>query len=182
MTGMKNSLLPCALALAATLAHAQPNADVDAGFTPWTDAGPVGSATYASPELHWLRESSGLWDDQLVQSWLLIWAPGGLARLTGQVDFGREIVGVLDTRGDLRGTAGLGRPDVVYDFSHAAVGLETTDRRRTSFADSVLSVSWTAGDPGDHVRVLTVVPEPATWLMLVAGLIGIGHLRSHRQD
>lgn len=178
---MKKRLLTLAIGLVAGLAHAQPQAVVDTGFTPWTDAGPIGAAAYADGDLHWLQESTGTWGDQVVQSWLLVWAPVSAASVAGQVDFGHNIVAVLDSRAELQASSALGRPDLVYDFSHPAVGLEARDLRHTTFADSVLSLDWVAVNPGDHVRVLTAVPEPATWLMFAAGLIGIGWLRGHRQ-
>jgi hypothetical protein len=48
-------------------------------------------------------------------------------------------------------------------------GLET-NRDSASFSGNVLSLNWTASDPGDHVRVLTAVPEPSTYALMAIGM------------
>jgi hypothetical protein len=47
----------------------------------------------------------------------------------------------------------------------------------------VLTFSFTANDPGDHIRVLTVVPEPATYALLATGLVAMaGLVRVRRRE
>ena len=67
-------------------------------------------------------------------------------------------------------TAALGKPGVNYDYSNPSIGLEVVDKSATSFTGSTLTLAWNASDPGDHVRILTAVPEPQTYALMLAGL------------
>ena len=39
-----------------------------------------------------------------------------------------------------------------------------------NMSGSTLTLAWNASDPGDHVRILTAVPEPQTYALMLAGL------------
>jgi hypothetical protein len=65
----------------------------------------------------------------------------------------------------------------VYDYTPRYIGLERGDRDQTSFAAGTLTIGqWASGEPGDYVRVLTVtaVPEPATYALMLGGLLLLG--------
>lgn len=73
--------------------------------------------------------------------------------------------------------ATLGLPGLDYaDFTNR--GLEPGDT--TAFRGSQVDISWNASAPGDWTRLITAfspaaaAPEPASWLLLAAGLLGAG--------
>jgi hypothetical protein len=58
-------------------------------------------------------------------------------------------------------------------------GLESNDA--ATFVGNVVTFNFTANDPGDHIRVLTVVPEPSTYALLATGLAGLALARRRRR-
>ena len=48
-------------------------------------------------------------------------------------------------------------------------GLEAS-RDFYAVSGNTLTIDWKASDPGDHIRVLTSIPEPQTYAMLIMGL------------
>ena len=50
-----------------------------------------------------------------------------------------------------------------------------------SFVGNVLTIDWHAVDPGDHIRVFTTpVPEPETYVLIMAGLFAVGFVARRR--
>jgi len=39
---------------------------------------------------------------------------------------------------------------------------------------NALAIEWSASDPGDHIRVITAVPEPQTWALMLSGFALLG--------
>jgi opacity protein-like surface antigen len=169
-----------AAAFAGSALAAAPSASLNRSFTEYVGAGPIGNNNLNNGTFYWMHESSGVWMGQAVDSWFLVWDPYANG-VQGKIEFDGQILGVMDERAELIASAGFGKAGVSYDYSRAAVGLEATDRANTSFAGTVLSLKWNASNPGDHVRVFTAaVPEPQTYLLMLAGLAAVGFMARRR--
>lgn len=178
---LTRAAIAAAVALVAIPAHAaDPTAALDRTFTEYSAAGPIGNNNLHSTEFYWMFESSGSYGGQAVDSWFLIWEPTR-ARVRGSLTFDSPILFVQTDQAALIATAGFGKPGVVYDYSNADIGLEDLDRAGTSIAGSTLTIAWNASDPGDHVRVMTAVPEPQTHALMAAGLGMLGWLARRRR-
>jgi hypothetical protein len=98
----------------------------------------------------------------------------------GEVEFSRPILGLIWSTKKLAATDGLlGLAAITYN-SPGARGLEPEDRLGTFFIGDTLFLDWTALSPGDNIRVITsAIPEPATWMLLIAGfgLVGVSARR-----
>ncbi|MFN0182427.1 MAG: PEP-CTERM sorting domain-containing protein [Aquabacterium sp.] len=174
-----------ALALTGGAAHAaDPTAVLSRTFTEYTGVGPIGNDNVQdNANFYWFYESTGTWMGQQVKSWFLFWDPRSSLSVDGSVTFDSNILFVHDTRTSLIATAAFGKVGVTYDYSDAAVGLESADQANTSFGGATLTLAntgWTASNPGDHIRVMTAVPEPGTYALLLAGL-GVVALVSRRR-
>lgn len=101
--------------------------------------------------------------------------------IRGNVTFSGRVLGVITTLPTLQATDALfGLPGVNY-LSPTARGLESNDS--ISFSGNQVFLNWRASSPGDHVRVLTAVPEPSTWAMMLAGFMAVGGMiRSRRRS
>ncbi len=44
----------------------------------------------------------------------------------------------------------------------------------------MLTLDWNASNPGDHIRVLTAVPEPGTYALMAAGLLAVAGIARRR--
>ncbi len=172
--------LATALALGVVSAHAtDPTATLDRSFVEYTGSGPIGNNNLESNDFYWMFESTGMYDGQAVNSWFLIWEPVR-ARVAGSITFDAPILYMLDDQAEMAATAGLGKPGVTYDYSHPNMGLDVVDKTTTSFAGATLTLAWNGSDPGDHVRILTAVPEPQTFALMLAGLGLIGWFSRRR--
>ncbi|MEQ9455484.1 MAG: hypothetical protein RLN76_12940 [Phycisphaeraceae bacterium] len=92
-------------------------------------------------------------------------------RVTGTVTFDQPILGVIfdDTKLDASASQ-LGAPGTTY-FSPSLLGLESGDIVTIPSANTV-SIDFTAGSPGDYIRVITQgVPEPASASLLALTLL-----------
>ena len=112
----------------------------------------------------------------------------GVYFVTGTADSSRH--GVFHSGTGLKGSADdFGLSNVDYQYV-AATGLEAADRSSAHlyFQGNTLNLDWTASNPGDHIRVLTAaplvsaVPEPETYAMLLAGLGLVGSMVVRRRD
>jgi len=160
---------------------ADPTASLNKSFAEYTATGPVGNNNINTSTFYWMKEQAGTWMGQQVQSWLLIWDPERSGQVRGTVTFDADILHVLDTKAELQATAAFQKPGVTYNYSRSAVGLENGEARNTSFTDATLSLRWTASNPGDHVRVMTAVPEPGTYALMAAGLAVLGFAARRRK-
>ena len=119
-----------------------------------------------------------------VASHYVFFDPRGILRAVGSVTFSHKILGILRTTSSINATnSAFGIPGTQY-VSVSATGLETSDLITSiSNGGKTLNYNWNASNPGDHIRVLTAVPEPATWAMMIMGfgLIG-GALRSRKAN
>ncbi len=177
-------ILTAAVFVASTLAQAAPPAPVGAlnvGLSEFNGVGAIGNNNLDdNANLVWVYEGTGTWMGETVQSWFLAWDPLQEGTVTGTVTFSQPVVAVLGTRTLLLGSASLGNPSVTYDYSNLAVGLEFGDTVGTSFAGNVLTLSWTSAIPGDHARILTQVPEPGSWALMLGGLVAVSSLMRRR--
>jgi hypothetical protein len=148
------------------------NVNVAAGDTP---VGTTGSVVIAS--------------GTTVNSHLIILDPtdnninngGGGNNVSGTVSFNGVILGYIFAQGgnaNARGGANfiatnyLGAPGTTYGALHSTLegGIDAV-----SFSGNTLTYSMQSGrDVGDYLRVITAVPEPGTWAMLLVGFGMIG--------
>lgn len=119
-----------------------------------------------------LRNIAGIRAGTIVSSHYVWFDPRGSSTVVGTVSFAHRILAVLTTRNQLSNTDYLGNPNAIY-LNPSARGLENNDV--VSFSGNTLNVTFLrASSPGDYVRVLTAVPEPSTWMMLILGFGFVG--------
>lgn len=134
---------------------------------------PVGSGAVDSSALYWIEEKRV----GSLQSWLVFFDPPTRGLVGALIDFGRPIVAVLDTKAGLEGTSFFEKPGTTYSYA-ALAGLEDLDQME--YSGSRLALLWSASDPGDHVRILTLIPEPNNYLLLMTGMLVIGVISKRR--
>ena len=183
---MKCTAVCLAALLACTLAQAAPTATLStagASFEEYTGTGPVGNNNInANGKLFWFYESSGSYLGQAVKSWFVFFDPRAASSMKGDVSFDGAILHVLDDKASLLATSAFGSAGMSYDYSNKSIGLEAGDKSKTSFAGSTLSLNWTASNPGDHIRVMTAVPEPGTYALMALGLGALGFVARRRRS
>ena len=114
------------------------------------------------------------------KSWLIFADPEGRARVTATLQFDQPILAVYTTRDGIESTTPIyGSPSVTYG-SRLLTGLEGGDQVAWTAGGTLLTISWFSADPGDHIRVLTAVPEPAPFMLLAGGLVALGWLKRRR--
>ncbi len=179
---MKKTALSLFAALASGLAPAAPPTVVDISpgfsFAEYVGPGPVGQGLVDTPStaFHIDEKVSGGY-----KSWYLFFDPGTKTQdLLATIRFDQPIAAVLTTKADLDATnAAYGSNSVTYGSSRF-IGLEACPLDRV-FCDAVswvrggqdLNLDWSAGGPGDHIRVLVAVPEPSNHLLFATGLAGL---------
>lgn len=179
--------LSCGLAVGA--AHASPPTVVDIdpgfGFAEYSGSAVVGSGDVNIPwTLFYIDEKvADGW-----KSWYVFFDPGVVQDLVATLRFDQPIHAVLTTKTELDATnAAFGADSVTYGTSRF-IGLESCPIGRV-FCDTVswvpgshdLTLDWSAIEPGDHIRVLVAVPEPASPLMLATGVAGLAWLLLRRR-
>lgn len=182
---MKHQLIAAAAAalLAAPALAADPTASLNRSWTEYAGTGAIGNNNINNNSTaYWFYESSGTWMGQAVNSWFVFWDPKASLDLKGTISFDNNILFVHDEKSELTATAGFNKTGVTYDYSNALVGLEAADRSNTSFAGNTLTLKWQASNPGDHIRVMTAVPEPSTYLMAASGLLVLGAIARRRRS
>ncbi|MCS6986152.1 MAG: PEPxxWA-CTERM sorting domain-containing protein [Sphingomonadaceae bacterium] len=118
-----------------------------------------------------------------VASHAIVFDPKPRSTVQATVEFNRPILGILWRTRSLKDTdATLSVPPTVWS-SPPTRGLEAGDIAGTSFSGKMLTIKeWTAGNPGDNIRVITTaIPEPTTWAMLIAGFGLIGFAARQRR-
>jgi hypothetical protein len=170
--------------LAATVAAqaAAPTFDlVGASGVEYTGSAPMTQST--DQAVYWLLEQQGATystfrGDVLVDSWLVFYNPTeGRQVFGGTITFDQPIVDIFLRQNELESSASFGKPSTTYDYSLKYIGLEQGDRDGTSVSgDTITIAKWASGEPGDYIRVLTVsvVPEPASYGLMLAGLALVG--------
>ncbi len=114
-----------------------------------------------------------------VKSWYIFFDPSCHGTVDAKISFSDTILGVKTTKHELRATQALYGND---DFTYRTVkhtGLERRDSFEVIYGNT-LEIHWKAGDPGDHIRVLTAVPEPQSYALLLAGLGLVGAMARRR--
>jgi hypothetical protein len=108
-----------------------------------------------------------------ISSHLIMFDAPVLMTATGTVTFSKPVLGLISSGGWLFRSDYLGNPAVTYELPRAR-GIEAaTDA--VSFLDRTVNYRFVTNSPGDSVRVITAaVPEPASWMMLIAGFGLIG--------
>ena len=150
-------------------------------FAEYSSPTPVGEGLVDTNTLFFIDEATG----PLGKSWYIFYDPKGPGNISATVTFSAPIAGVFITKADLDGSnATYGAAGINYGTSNL-IGLESnTDTY--SFSGNVLTIDWHAIDPGDHIRVFTVVPvvfgvpEPETYALFMAGLLAVGFVARRR--
>ena len=100
------------------------------------------------------------------------------ATIRATVTFNGPILAVIYTRDNLIASDWL-NVGTTYN-SPTGRGLELFDFTHTVIDGNPLRFTWSTARPGDQIRVITgVVPEAATWAMMIAGfgLVGVAARR-----
>lgn len=173
------------LSLAAGSAYAQtapytPTASLNKTFGQYNGVPTtvLGSGNVDVTNFYWLYEKRGTSGGQAVDSWLLFFDPLGSSSVAGSVTFAQSVLQVFGTRADLQNSSSFQRTGYTYNYS-VNVAPEAGDT--TTFSGKTVNLNWGASDPGDYVRVLTAVPEPATYAQMAAGLWLMGMVVRRRQ-
>lgn len=186
MTRSLKAALGVALLVAAPLA-AQPTASLPAGFTfvDWMTTGrtePVGIGDIETRNVLYFVKERQVGN---LQSWYLFFDPAQSQSVSGTITFASAIDQIITSTSALQAseaTWGL-TSGITYGYV-AATGLEPQDD--ASFAGSVLTIDFTASDPGDHIRVITFaadpaqVPEPSALALLALGAMIVSARRRAR--
>jgi len=175
------TLAACAV-LAAPAMAADPSASLNRGWVEYAGSQPVGNNKVQDDKnAYWIFEGAGTWMGQAVSSWFVFWDPRSSLQLKGSIGFDNDILFVHHTQAELQATSAFDKAGVTYDYSRALVGLESGDKSNTSWTGSTLTLKWNASNPGDHVRVMTAVPEPSSYAMFGAGLLALGYMARRRR-
>jgi PEP-CTERM motif len=133
-------------------------------FMEYAGSDPVGVGEVDTNKLFFIDEKTV----DGVKSWYVFFDPKCKAAVYAEITFSNAITGLITT------TKGLYDTNSVYGISGVDyesvkyTGLEKRDY--ATYSGNTLKIHWKAGDPGDHIRVMTAVPEPQTYALLLAGL------------
>lgn len=101
-------------------------------------------------------------------------------KMDAEISFNRKILGVVWTRSNLVASDYLS-PGTTF-LSPVHRGLELSDIASTIVTANGLAFVWTSGRPGDNIRViLSAVPEPTTWALLIGGFGMVGFASRRRR-
>jgi PEP-CTERM motif len=144
-------------------------------FAEYSSSTTTGEGLVDIDTLYFIDELTGL----LGKSWFIFFDPNGGKDIFTTITFDAPITGVFTTQEQLDGSnATYGAPGINYGTSFL-IGLEPMDA--FSIVGNVLTINWHAVDPGDHIRVFTTaVPEPETYVLIMAGLLAVGFVGRRR--
>jgi len=169
--------------LACNAMAADPTASINRTWTEYVGDATVGNNKINNNDsVYWMFENTGSWMGQAVNSWFVFWDPRTSSSAKGSVSFDNHILYVHDDQSELQASMAFGKPGANYDYSNRLVGLEAGDRSNTSWAENKLSFKWDASNPGDHIRVMTAVPEPSSYAMFGAGLLVMAFMARRRRS
>jgi len=167
------ALSALAAAALSSSAFAAPSASIT---TPGLDfqqysAGPVGDNDVNDDDtLYWIDEKlvSG------IKSYLIFWDPYPAGTVGASITFDAPIVALITTQSGLMASEPTyGAAGITYNYDATGfTGLEPLNT--ATFAGNVLTINWWAATPGDHIRVLTAVPEISRLAMFALGLAAMG--------
>ncbi len=126
---------------------------------------------------------SGQWIASDLINFNPIASPG---TVVASLTFGGKVLGVIRTAAGLVNTY-VTNPlfavsGVSYNFSNGGSGLETP-RDVVTFAGNTVNFDFRSTSNNDNFAVITAVPEPSTWMMLLFGFGLAGYaLRRRRGD
>jgi PEP-CTERM motif len=188
---MKKNLFLVTLALAASAAAqaAAPTAtSLTAGlsFAEYSGDTKVGSGNVnVDDTLFFIDEAVSA----TAKSWYLFFDPTATRSLQATISFDAPIVGILRSRNQLSQSNSTYRVDVdgdglLNDYANVGgTGMEKADIALWTPGQNTITLNWATNASGDHLRVLTAVPEPSTYALLAGGLFAIGlHLRARRKN
>jgi hypothetical protein len=120
----------------------------------------------------------------VVASHYVFFDPNQIARAIGTVNFDSNVLAIMTSTQTMGNSDFLANTGVNY-LNPTARGLEAGDVVTISGAQQI-SFDFSAGSPGDYIRVLTqyspgAVPEPGTWALLGGMAVGGGTLLLRRR-
>jgi hypothetical protein len=120
----------------------------------------------------------------VVNSHIMFYDPLRWTPRTATFTFDTTIIGVIVRPANLDATDELlGAPSAIYPAFGTFLfrGLEPVTDNVLLVSGNTLTVGLWASNPGDQLRIITAgggtpppVPEPGTWAMMAAGLVGLG--------
>jgi hypothetical protein len=108
---------------------------------------------------------------------------GNTTVVNGVATFAGKVIGVIVTRAGLiatNATSAFGRVGTTYN-TPGNVGLELGANEGVTFSGNTVNFRMVGSNPGDNFRVLTAVPEPSTWMMLLFGFGLAGYALRRRR-
>ena len=119
------------------------------------------------------------WFQELAGSYYVFFDPETGSGIRTTITFDAPIVAVYYTRDDLWNTEAVYGLSTINYAGFQYDGLEFPEDY-ISWSGNTLDLGLIARDPGDHLRVITAVPEADSYAMLLAGLGLVGLIARRR--